>query len=136
MICIPSFLSQRRKKHILLEGDQTAYKRLQSIKKEYAQDLSWMSPLPGDWHILMNFQEVLIKVYFDTGLCNLALASGYPQNSVVVNFTRTLNFLLEVWEALYWLCLSPCCLIKNKVAYDSVESTCNWISSLLPLQMT
>ncbi len=83
----------------------------------------------------MNFQEVLIKVYFDTGLCNLALASGYPQNSVGVNFTRTLNFLLEVWEALYWLCLSPC-LIKNKVAYDSLESTCNWISSLLPLQMT
>ncbi len=50
--------------------------------------MSWMSPFPGDWHILMNFQEV---VYFDTGLCNLALASGYPQNSVGVNFTRTLK---------------------------------------------
>ncbi len=67
------------------------------------------------------FSRGTYKVYFDASLCNLALASGYPQNSVGVNFTHTHNFLLEVWEALYFICLSLC-LINN----DFLESTCNW----------
>ncbi len=28
------------------------------------------------------FSRITYKVYFDAGLCSLALASGYPQNSV------------------------------------------------------
>ena len=40
------------KKHVFLEGDQATYERLQSIKREYGHDLSWMTPFPGDWHIL------------------------------------------------------------------------------------
>lgn len=46
----------------IIEGDQATYERLQSIKREYLQDLSWMIPFPGDWHVLKNFQEVLIKI--------------------------------------------------------------------------
>ena len=55
------------------------------------------------------------------------MASGYPQNSVSVNFTHTHNFLLEVWGALYRHCLSLC-LIKNM----GRSQRCNWISSLPP----
>ena len=32
------------------------------LKVEYDKELSWLIPLPGDWHILKNYQEVLLKV--------------------------------------------------------------------------
>ena len=57
------FVLTKKKKWILLEGDQATYEHLQSIKIEYGNDLSWMIPFPGDWHFLKNFQEVLIKIY-------------------------------------------------------------------------
>ena len=74
--------------------------RLQSIKREYGHDLSWMTPFPGDWHILKNVQEVLLKIYYSAGLCQLAMASGYQSKSIGTNFKRTHNF--------YWKCGKPC----------------------------
>ena len=71
-----------KKKCVLLEGDQATYQGLQSIKAEYGIDLKWMVPFPGDWHILKNFHEVLIKIYYHAGLRELAIASGYQPNSV------------------------------------------------------
>ena len=56
-----------------------------------------MIPFPGDWHVLKNYQEVLLKIYFDAGLTELAVASGYQPNSVGKKFSQTHNFLLEVW---------------------------------------
>ena len=90
-----------KKEWVLLEGDQATYERLQSIKAEYGNDFAWMIPFPGDWHFLKNFQEVLVKVYFDAGLGDLAKASGYQPNSIGTNFKRTPKFLLETWESLY-----------------------------------
>ena len=95
------FVVTKKKKWILLKGDQATYERLQSLKTEYGNDLSWMVPFPGDWHFLKNFQEVLIKIYYDAGLSELATASGYQPNSIGSNFKRTHNFLLEVWESMY-----------------------------------
>jgi hypothetical protein len=123
------FICTGKKKHILIEGDQATFERLQSIKKEYGQDLSWMSPFPGDWHILKNFQEVLLKIYFDGGLRDLCCASGYLPNSVGTNFKRTHNFLLEVWETLYRYLLSIF-LSKEEVPSDFLDSTRDWILSL------
>ena len=42
------FYVTKKKKQILLEGDQATYERLQSLKSEYGNDLSWMVPFPGD----------------------------------------------------------------------------------------
>lgn len=123
------FISTGRKEHIFIEGDQATYERLQSIKREYVQDLSWMTPFNGDWHILKNFQEVLLKIYFDAGLRDLCCASGYLPNSVGTNFKRTHNFLLEVWEALFRYLLSIF-LSKKEAPSDFLESTRNWILSL------
>ena len=47
------------------------------------------------------YQEVLFKVYFDGGLCDLAIASKYQPKSIGTDFTRTHHFLLKVWEALF-----------------------------------
>lgn len=91
----------QKSKHVILEGDQATYERLHSIRVEYGSDSKWLILLPGDWHFLKNFQEVLLKVYFDAGLHDLAKACGYLPRSIGTNFKRTHRFLLESWEALY-----------------------------------
>ena len=48
-----------------------------SVKKQYGVALSNILIYPGDWHILKNFQEVLMRVYFAPGLKEIAMNSGY-----------------------------------------------------------
>ena len=38
------FVVTKKKKWILLEGDQATYERLQSLNTEYGNDLTWMIP--------------------------------------------------------------------------------------------
>ena len=95
------FVVTGKKNYIISEGDQATYERIQSIKGEYRDDSTWLIPFVGDWHFLKNYQEVLLKVYFDGSLCDLAIASKYQPKSIGTNFTRTHHFLLEVWEALF-----------------------------------
>ena len=121
------FVVNNKKKWILLEGDQATYERLQSIKTEYGNDLSWLIPFPGDWHMLKNFQEVLIKIYFDAGLIELAAASGYQPNSIGSNFKRTHNFLLEVWESMYRHFLSG--FLSTEAPGYFQEYVSDWIKS-------
>ena len=86
----------------MIEGDQKLYEVLQELKCEYGNDLDWVIPMPGDWH-LYEFSKVIMKLYLDAGLKELAKAAGYLTASIQVcgQFKRTHQFLLEVWEALY-----------------------------------
>ena len=95
------FILSGKKTHVVLEGDQVTYERLHSIRAEYGSESKWLVLFPGDWHFLKNYQEVLIKIYFDAGLSDLAKASGDLPRSVGTNFKWTHRFLLESWEALY-----------------------------------
>ena len=65
--------------------------------------MDWEIPMPGDWHILMNFQKALMKTYFNAGFKHLAIAAGYPPATIEAcgQFKRTHQFLMEVWKALY-----------------------------------
>jgi len=63
-------------------GDQKLYDIFQALKYEYGEDLEWVIPMPGDRHILMNFQKALMKPYYDAGLKDLAKAAGYPTASI------------------------------------------------------
>ena len=92
------FILSGKKTHVVLEGDQVTYERLHSIRAEYGSESKWLVLFPGDCHFLKNYQEVLIKIYFDVGLSDLAKASGYLHRSVGTNFKRTHRFLLESWE--------------------------------------
>ena len=67
---------------LLLETDGAVYHKIKSIKTEYGEELSWLIPFQGDWHRLKNYQKVLMKIYYDAGLHELAVASGYPPNSI------------------------------------------------------
>ena len=65
-------------KFVVLEGDAKTYDTIQAVKFEYGVELSWLIPYPGDWHILKNYQICLMKPFFEAGLKDLAIASGYP----------------------------------------------------------
>ncbi len=58
------FIVENKKEFLIIEiieGDAKMY-------DVYGDDLSWLIPYPGDWHMLMNYQYPLMKAYFDAGL--------------------------------------------------------------------
>ena len=97
------FVVNQKKEYLIVEGDAKIYEVLQSLKYEYGNDLKWVLVYPGDWHTLKNFQSVLMKVYYDAGLKQLAQSSGYPVAGIQTcsQFKRTHAFIMEAWEALY-----------------------------------
>ena len=94
--------------YLLVAGDAKTYVHLQNLKLDYGEKLSWLIPFPGDLHILMNFQPILQKIYFDAGLKQIALACGYRAETLTSlqnssHFKRSHYFLLQAWEATYCL---------------------------------
>ena len=63
--------------HLLVTGDAKTYQHLQSLKLDYDQQLSWLIPFLGDFHILMNYQPIISTMYFDAGLKQIASAGGF-----------------------------------------------------------
>ena len=53
--------------------------RVHELKQEYGSELDWVISFIGDWHLLSNYQSVLMKVYHDAGL-ELAESSGQRGN--------------------------------------------------------
>jgi hypothetical protein len=66
-------------KYLGVVGDGKTYDHLHALKVEYDKELSWLVPLPGDWHILNNYQEVLLKVYFEGDLKDMSKLAGYSE---------------------------------------------------------
>ena len=62
---------------VVLVGDGKTYEHLMNVKRQYSHTLKKLLILLGDWHTLINFQPVLMKVYFHAGPKELAKASGY-----------------------------------------------------------
>ncbi|XP_030853471.1 uncharacterized protein LOC100890520 isoform X1 [Strongylocentrotus purpuratus] len=93
--------------HLIIAGDGATIKLLLNIKKEYGPSLDWVIPYLGDWHVLKNFQEVLMKIYWDSGLKEIAKLSHkhitLKSLSACSNFKRTHRFFIQVFEAIYML---------------------------------
>ncbi len=116
-------------KWLIAVGDVKTYDLLQSIRFEYGSHLRWLIPFPGDWHILLNYQKVLMKVYADAGLIQLGSISGHraetrycfsaliseEHTTFAVDHLRLFSFSLFrcTWQkSLYRLkplCLEACC---------------------------
>ena len=73
---LQEFIVEQKHQWLILEGDGKIYEILQSLKFEYGEELKWVIPFRGDWHMLKNYQIALIKPYFDAGLKSLAEAAG------------------------------------------------------------
>ena len=97
------FIEERKMRWLVLEGDAKLYEVLKNLTFEYGEELNWLIPYPGDFHMLMNYQKALTKPYYDAGLKKLAQAAGYPLPTIqsCSQFKRTHLFLLETWEAIY-----------------------------------
>ena len=97
------FIVGKNMKWLVLEGDAKLYEVVKSLQFEYGEEMSWVIPYPGDWHMLMNYQSALMKAYYDAGLKALAKAAGYPLAAIQSSsqFKRSHNFILEAWEAIY-----------------------------------
>lgn len=97
------YICRHNKTFVLLEGDAKTYEVMQALKNEYKNDLNWLVIYPGDWHLLKNYQICLFKPYFEAGLKDLAICTGYPALSTETcsNFKRTHRLILESWESIY-----------------------------------
>ena len=101
-----TFLTDLKQKWVLVIGDAKIFDVLQDLRVEYGDNLKWLIPIPGDWHVLYNYHKVLMKPYADAGLINLAKVSGYRAETLTAirnasNFRRTHLFLLQSFEAVY-----------------------------------
>ncbi|CAH1799207.1 unnamed protein product [Owenia fusiformis] len=91
--------------HITVVGDAKTYDYVVKLKEEYGELLDWVIPFLGDWHALKNYQPVIMKIYWDAGLKEIAETThrGATLTSLAgtSSFRRTHHFLMQVWEALY-----------------------------------
>ena len=128
------FIEERNMRWLVLEGDAKLYEILKNLTFEYGDELSWLIPYPGDFHMLMNYQKALMKPYYDAGLKALAQASGYPLPAIqsCSQFKRTHHFLLEAWEAVYRVMIlefeqtHPSCLHTDITTEIQSMSTANF----------
>ena len=98
--------SKHQDDYIVLIGDGKTYEHLMDIKRLYGSEVDKLLIFPGDWHILYNYQPVLMKIYYHAGLLELAKASGHRGETLTslqkcTNFKRTHHFLFQVWQAIY-----------------------------------
>ena len=92
---------------------------------DYGDELSWLLPFPGDFHILKNFQPVLTKIYIDIGLKQLVAVSGFRGETLTSlqkcsHFKKTHYFLLQSWEAIYMHMLNAF-IVSNPIPIDLIR---------------
>ena len=106
-----TFVVEQNQKWLVVVGDAKTYDIIKSIRTEYGEQMKWLIPWPGDWHILLNYQKAIMKAYADAGLVTLGEVTQHRSETLTSliqcsNFRRTHNFLLQAMEAFYRYFLS------------------------------
>ena len=119
---------------LIVVGDAKTYDILQSLRRQYGSQMQWLLPFPGDWHILYNYQKVLLKIYGEAGLLQLARVTGHRAETLTSlaaasHFKRTHHFILQSFEALYRL------FLRKYLTYldtnSSIAEAANFIANTL-----
>ena len=84
-----------RVSYVVVIGDARTYRHLVDLKKMYSFILSWLLPSPGDWHIPKNMHSVIMKVYWDGGLRNVAAAIHRSHILTLLKSTSSLRELID-----------------------------------------
>ena len=89
-----TFVVQQRQKWLLVVGDAKTYDIIRKIRSEYGDHMKWLTPWPGDWHILLNYQKAIMKAYVDAGLTKLGEVTQHRSENLTSlvqcsNFQRT-----------------------------------------------
>ena len=71
MILYGNLCIQKALDHLIV-GDAKTYDHLVKFKNDYPEELKWLLPFIGDWHTLKNYQLMLMKMYLDDGLREMA----------------------------------------------------------------
>ena len=71
------FIHDLNQKFVIVVGDVRTYNLFQDVCFKYKSQLKWLIPFPGDWHVVFNYQRVLMKPYADAGLASLGKVSGH-----------------------------------------------------------
>ena len=91
---------KKRLNYLVIVGDGKTYDHLVSFKNEFTSELSWLIPFPGDWHILKNYQSIIMKIYADAGLKELIELFHHGVLAKVVaqatGFDKTHQFIMQV----------------------------------------
>ena len=64
-----TFVIEQNPKWVVVVGDAKTYDIIKSIQLEYIEQMKWLIPWPGDWHVLL--QKAVMKAYADAGLLQL-----------------------------------------------------------------
>ena len=119
--------------YLLVIGDAKTFELLHKLKDEYGQDLEWLIPYSGDWHILKNFQPVVFKIFGHAGLRSIAQKAGVKEGTLRIvsectNFKKTNVVLIQCYFAIIRLKISA--FIKSNSMTTEMSGS---ISSLLNL---
>ena len=121
--------------HLLVVGDAKTFDHLEALKVEYGEDLDWMIPFPGDFHVLMNYQPIIMKVFWDAGLSNLGkvLHNGPTLTSLnsCSDFRRTHAFILHAWECVYRNQIKQFFKWRESIVANN-NNNCDGVNVLIP----
>ena len=90
----------KSRNHIVVGGDGLTIDYIMKLKSKYKDYWGWVIPYLGDWHVLKNYQEVLLKIFWDAGLKQVANVLCKTMLKCQ-NWKRNHRFLLQVYEAIY-----------------------------------
>lgn len=52
------YIVDQNRQWLVVEGDHKVCEVLQSLKFEYGEELQWVIPYPGDWHVLKTIRSL------------------------------------------------------------------------------
>ncbi len=100
-----TFKVSKHVNHLFIVGDLKTYEFVMKAKSDQGKAMDWVIPYVGDWHVLKNLQSVIMKIFWDAGLKEVAKV--VHKGGSVLNlrncssFKHTHRFILQAYEALY-----------------------------------